>query len=268
MTVGANVAYGLRLRKLPAAEIAARLERGLRQVNLVGLAERYPGQLSGGQQQRVALARALVLNPDILLLDEPLSNLDAKIRVQVRAEIRRLQQELRHHDGLRHPRPGGGAVALRPRGGDARRAHPAGGHAAGAVRAPGQPLRGRLRRHQQLHPRDLHRAGARAASSSDTPLGPVQAGPADAVGAGARCVLAMRPENVGARRRRRERRSPVAWRSPPISATRCATTSRRRPGSCSRWTCATRGTTDCSRWGSRCSSASRPRAVLTLPDDE
>src|SRR5437016_3346931 len=95
MTVRANVTYGLRLRKLSGDEIARRLAHGLRQVNLTGLEERYPGQLSGGQQQRVALARALVLNPDILLLDEPLSNLDAKIRVQVRAEIRKLQQELR-----------------------------------------------------------------------------------------------------------------------------------------------------------------------------
>jgi ABC-type Fe3+/spermidine/putrescine transport system ATPase subunit len=94
MTVAANITYGLKIRKRPAAEIAQRLQDGLRKVNLVGLGDRYPGQLSGGQQQRVALARALVLNPDILLLDEPLSNLDAKIRVQVRAEIRTLQREL------------------------------------------------------------------------------------------------------------------------------------------------------------------------------
>jgi ABC-type Fe3+/spermidine/putrescine transport system ATPase subunit len=94
MTVADNVGYGLRLRRLPAEEIASRIREGLRKVNLGGLEARYPGQLSGGQQQRVALARALVLSPDILLLDEPLSNLDAKIRVQVRAEIRRLQREL------------------------------------------------------------------------------------------------------------------------------------------------------------------------------
>ena len=95
MTVAENVSYGLRIRKIPAAEVGHRLDEGLRKVNLTGLEARYPGQLSGGQQQRVALARALVLEPDILLLDEPLSNLDAKIRVQVRAEIRQLQQALR-----------------------------------------------------------------------------------------------------------------------------------------------------------------------------
>jgi iron(III) transport system ATP-binding protein len=94
MTVRQNIVYGLELRRLDAAEIARRLREGLEKVNLVGLESRYPGQLSGGQQQRVALARALVLNPDILLLDEPLSNLDAKIRVQVRGEIRKLQKEL------------------------------------------------------------------------------------------------------------------------------------------------------------------------------
>jgi iron(III) transport system ATP-binding protein len=94
MTVAGNITYGLRLRRLDSATISERLATGLRRVNLTGLEHRYPGQLSGGQQQRVALARALALNPDILLLDEPLSNLDAKIRVQVRAEIRRLQQDL------------------------------------------------------------------------------------------------------------------------------------------------------------------------------
>jgi iron(III) transport system ATP-binding protein len=94
MTVYENAAYGLKLRKIPPAEIAARIRAVLEKVKLGGLEDRYPGQLSGGQQQRVALARALVLNPKILLLDEPLSNLDAKIRIQVRAEIRKLQKEI------------------------------------------------------------------------------------------------------------------------------------------------------------------------------
>jgi spermidine/putrescine ABC transporter ATP-binding subunit len=94
MTVEQNVSYGLKLRRTPAAEVRSRVEAVLGKVQLAGLGGRYPGQLSGGQQQRVALARALVLNPKILLLDEPLSNLDAKVRVQVRAEIRKLQKEL------------------------------------------------------------------------------------------------------------------------------------------------------------------------------
>jgi spermidine/putrescine ABC transporter ATP-binding subunit len=94
MTVFDNVAYGLKLREVGRAEIGERVGAVLEKVRLRGLGARYPGQLSGGQQQRVALARALVLNPKILLLDEPLSNLDAKIRIQVRAEIRKLQKEL------------------------------------------------------------------------------------------------------------------------------------------------------------------------------
>jgi iron(III) transport system ATP-binding protein len=94
MTLFENVAYGLKLKKVPKKEMGERVEKVFSMVNLAGLEKRYPGQLSGGQQQRVALARALVLNPDVLLLDEPLSNLDAKIRQTVRAEIRKLQKEL------------------------------------------------------------------------------------------------------------------------------------------------------------------------------
>src|SRR5262245_12854806 len=94
MTVSENVSYGLKLRKVASSERDKRVQGVLERVGLAGLGGRYPGQLSGGQQQRVALARALVLNPQMLLLDEPLSNLDAKIRVQVRAEIRKLQKEL------------------------------------------------------------------------------------------------------------------------------------------------------------------------------
>jgi putative spermidine/putrescine transport system ATP-binding protein len=94
LTVAENVAFGLEMRKLPKVEIPGRVAEALALVRLGALAERLPRQLSGGQQQRVALARALVIRPDVLLLDEPLSNLDAKLRETVRVEIRELQRQL------------------------------------------------------------------------------------------------------------------------------------------------------------------------------
>jgi ABC-type Fe3+/spermidine/putrescine transport system ATPase subunit len=195
MTVRANVTYGLRLRRLSADEITRRLEHGLRQVNLTGLEDRYPGQLSGGQQQRVALARALVLNPDILLLDEPLSNLDAKIRVQVRGEIRRLQQGLGittiyvTHDQEE-------ALALSDRIAVMRD---------GRIQQVADP--------KALYERPANRFVADFVGTNnlipgvckergaggilvETALGLIHGRPDDGITAGTRCVLAVRPENV------------------------------------------------------------------------
>jgi iron(III) transport system ATP-binding protein len=195
MTVRGNVTYGLRLRKLPDGEIERRLADGLAKVNLTGLDDRYPGQLSGGQQQRVALARALVLNPDILLLDEPLSNLDAKIRVHVRGEIRKLQKELGittiyvTHDQEE-------ALSLSDRV---------------AVMRDGKILQ--VAPPRALYERPLNRfvadfvgtnnfiPGVCRERSSDralieTPLGRLAGRPSQPVEVGARCVLAVRPENL------------------------------------------------------------------------
>ena len=94
MKVFDNIAYGLKVRKVSKGEIADRVHEALELVKLGGLEGRFPSQLSGGQQQRVALARVLVINPDVLLLDEPLSNLDAKLRVEMREEIKELQKKL------------------------------------------------------------------------------------------------------------------------------------------------------------------------------
>lgn len=94
MTVEANIAFGLKTRKMEASVIKERIQEALRIVGLTGLEKRYPAQLSGGQRQRVAIARVVALRPSLLLFDEPLSNLDAKLRRQIRIEMKTLQREL------------------------------------------------------------------------------------------------------------------------------------------------------------------------------
>src|SRR5437763_4788030 len=94
MTVFENMSFGLRLRRTPKAEIRARVEQAAKILDITELLDRRPKQLSGGQRQRVAMGRAIVRNPKVFLFDEPLSNLDAKLRVQMRTEIKRVHQKV------------------------------------------------------------------------------------------------------------------------------------------------------------------------------
>ena len=114
MRVYDNMSFALELRGLPKAEIDERVKRAAALLHIEPYLDRKPKELSGGQRQRVAMGRAIVRNPKVFLFDEPLSNLDAKLRGQVRAEIKALSQAAQDHDGLRHPRPDRGHDHGRP----------------------------------------------------------------------------------------------------------------------------------------------------------
>ena len=159
MTVAKNVAFGLEIRKRPKAEIAERVDELLRLVHLSQFAHRLPSQLSGGQRQRMALARALAVEPSVLLLDEPFGALDAKVRKELREWLRRLHDEVAGHDGLRHPRPGGG-----PRGRRRDRGHQRGPRRAGRHAGPA------LRRRRPTT--SSCRSSARSPTSAGSPYGP------------------------------------------------------------------------------------------------
>ena len=135
MTVRENMGFALKLAKTPQATIDEKVNEAARILDLTQHLDRKPANLSGGQRQRVAMGRAIVRDPSVFLMDEPLSNLDAKLRVQMRTEVSRTPAAARHHDGVRHPRPDRGDDARRPGRGDAQRPAAAGRLAAGALRA-------------------------------------------------------------------------------------------------------------------------------------
>ena len=160
MRVYDNMAFGLKLRKFPKEDIKRRVEEAARILHLTPLLQRKPRALSGGQRQRVAMGRAIVRNPKVFLFDEPLSNLDAKLRVQMRTEIKKVHNTVKTttvyvtHDQVE-------AMTLgRPRGGDEPGPDRAGRAAAGTVPPPGNPLRRRLHR-QPGHEFHSLQAGAR-----------------------------------------------------------------------------------------------------------
>ena len=179
MSVRENLAFGLKLRKVPKAEIERRVKEAADTIQLGSLLDRKPKELSGGQRQRVALGRAIVREPAVFLMDEPLSNLDAKLRVQTRAEIARLHQRLKTtivyvtHDQVEAMTMGS---AHR---GHERRHPPAGRHAAGPVRHADQPVRRRVHRQpvDELRGRHRERLGRGRPPRGRTGLGHPAAGP-------------------------------------------------------------------------------------------
>ena len=163
LSVRANLGFGLKLRKTAKSDIAARVDEVARILGLEEMLERKPGELSGGQRQRVAMGRAIVREPQAFLMDEPLSNLDAKLRVSMRAQLSQVARAPRRDDGLRHPRPGRGDDARPARRRPARRGAAAVRHAGDAVRASREPVRRRVHRLAGDEPGGGGRGGRRGA---------------------------------------------------------------------------------------------------------
>ena len=146
LSVWENVAFGLKRKGVEKNETTQRVGEALEMVEMLPMKERKPSQLSGGQQQRVALARALVNRPTVLLLDEPLGALDAKLRKAMQLELKKLQKRRRHHLHLRDPRPGRGAHHERPSGRDEPGSGGTGRQACRHLREPRVGVRGQLHR--------------------------------------------------------------------------------------------------------------------------
>ena len=204
MTVAENIGFALKLRKTPKAEIAAKVKETAEILGLTEWLDRKPGQLSGGQRQRVAMGRAIVREPSVFLMDEPLSNLDAKLRVQMRAEVQRIQRRIDvatlyvTHDQIEAMTMGDRVAVMRS------------GHAAAGrppavpVRPSEQPVRGRvyrLARHEPVRGDDDRRTRTRIRlGSQEVPLPMVcrDAHPGLAKFAGKKVVVGLRPEHLPA----------------------------------------------------------------------
>ena len=267
MTVAENIGFALRMRKVPKAEARKRIEETARIIGLVDHLDRKPRQLSGGQRQRVAMGRAIVREPQVFLMDEPLSNLDAKLRVQMRAEISRIQRQLRRHDRLRDARPGRGDDDGRPRRRAAARRAAAVRRAAAPVRAAGEPVRRELHR----QPRDEHARGdarTRRATASSCRVGsatlPLPPEVLSAAGARElrRASDRARHPAGGARRVRRRTATAASCAASSARSRRSARsssrTSRSRRSPCSSRTCSRASST---RRRPRISPRSRPTAT-------
>ena len=249
MTVAANIGYGLKVQGVGDRSGARRVGELVDLVRLNGLEDKQPAELSGGQRQRVALARAVAVRPRVLLLDEPLAALDAKLKESLRDELAELLRRLRHHRRLRHPRPARGLRHRRPAGRDARRRDRPGRRRArrsiGRRRTPSSPASWAASTGWSATPTPSPAASSSSAASSGPALRATRAPPSWS----ARKTCSSAPSDPTAPRPR--------CAGAPSSASGCTCASRRRARSRSSPTCRA---TARSRWATRSASGSHASA--------